>query len=286
MLGDAAVPEPAFRALRVRVLHRFARLGYRHGLGVHIHLEMDAALVSRIRAGHGIPGAHTAVIVAAGRVGNQVVIPVGAVRIGGCLFEPDVVAAGMIQYEVEIDADIPGLRFRNQVLQVVFRAQFRTDGSIIVHIVAVVRHGLVDRREPERGGSDAVEIIEVLRDAADVAPAVTVAVGETIDVDLVGDTRELLRGSLVSPGLIRSAGNVRPVRPRLDLGACGQQQGRQDQCRNREKPFHTRTIVTFKDNEKNYHYQIRCPGLLSRPGHRMHIGNSYLTTVIFSVSKL
>ena len=142
--------------------------------------------------GKGVPAAHAAVVIAAGRVGEHIIVAVRAGRVGAGLGKPPVAAAGMVQHVIHINADSLGFRLGNQVLEVGFGTELRVDGGIIRHVVAVVGHRRLHRRQPQGAHAQALEIVQVLGHAFEVAPAVAVGIGEAVHVDLVGDVGEVL----------------------------------------------------------------------------------------------
>ena len=75
---------------------------------------------------------------------------------------------------------------RDERVEVGKGAEERVDVLVVADVVAVVVHRrAVDRREPQHVDAEPLEVVEVRRDAGDVAHAVAVAVGERARVDLV-----------------------------------------------------------------------------------------------------
>ena len=120
-------------------------------------------------------------------VGEDIVAAVRTVLVVAGRFEPGMVAAGVVQHIVHVDADAFLSGLVDQLLEVGFRAEPGIDDVVVDDIVAVVGHGGLDRREPEGAHAQALEVIQMLGDALEIAPAVPVGVGEAVDVDLVGD---------------------------------------------------------------------------------------------------
>ena len=235
--GVVLVDEPLDRSVGIAALGRTRRLrNGQLGLGGirNVELEMQQSVIADISAGNRIPGAHTAGRGFSRLAGEYIVIVVLAGRIGDRGPEPAVVLAAVVEHEIEVNADILRLGLVNQIFQVRFGAKFTADGIVVVYVVSVVRHRFVDRREPQGCGADAVEVVEVIGDTADVAPAVAVAVGETVDIQLIGDARKFLLGSLLPPGIVRRGVVVRYDR----IGARGEQQHGAQQCENLGKSFH------------------------------------------------
>ena len=167
-----------------------------------------------------LAGTHVGV----GIFGEHVIIAVRAGRVGAGLLEPGILVAGMVQHVVHVDVDALGLRLVDQVLEIGFRAEFRVDGGVVRHVVAVVRAASLDGRKPQRGHAQRLEVVEVLRHALEVAPAVSVGVGEAVDVELVGDIGEIValldgRGGPVAASGDLPAGRAGEKRQPEDQGA-------------------------------------------------------------------
>ena len=70
-----------------------------------------------------------------------------------------------------------------ELLEVVQGAVGRMDVGVIGDVVAVVaQRRRIERQQPERGDAEVLEVIELADQAAEVADAVAVAVGEGADV--------------------------------------------------------------------------------------------------------
>lgn len=95
------------------------------------------------------------------------------------LDEPRVLVARVVHHEVHHDPDAPLVRLGQQQVELVERAEQRIDVLVVGDVVAVVvlRRG-VDRREPDHVDSEIGEVAEPRADAAEVADAVAVRVGE------------------------------------------------------------------------------------------------------------
>ena len=106
-------------------------------------------------------------------------------RLGG--EEPGVVLARVVQHVVQVNLDVPVVRLRQQAVQVGQRAQARVDGGVVRHVIAVVGHGGVDGREPQGADAQLLQVVQLVGQAAQVAPAVAVAVCKGVDQQLVGD---------------------------------------------------------------------------------------------------
>ena len=109
--------------------------------------------------------------------------------------EPGMGDAGMVQGEIQDQADAPGVAAVNQPLQVLQGAELRIDGIIILHVIPVIGRGGKDRRQPDpldpqvrfRLRIPVVQVIQAVQNAGQVAGAVPVAVGEGPGEDFVED---------------------------------------------------------------------------------------------------
>ena len=84
------------------------------------------------------------------------------------------------------------MRLLDEVLEISLGAVTGIDRFVVLHVVAVVTLGRLHRREPERGHAERVEVVQALRKAVKVAPAVAVGVLETKHVHLIGQARMLV----------------------------------------------------------------------------------------------
>src|SRR6185436_18536644 len=109
---------------------------------------------------------------------------VGVVRSSQTRIGP--VVAGMVDHHVEDDAQrmglpvlLVGVSGGHEVDQVLLGAEARIDAEVVVDVVTVVGAGIVleDRREPDGGAAEPGDVVEVPRDAADLAAVEVVGRG-------------------------------------------------------------------------------------------------------------
>src|SRR6478735_9254916 len=125
------------------------------------------------------------------------------------LAEPGVLDRGVAGDQVEQDAKAAFVRRGDELVEVVERTELGVDSCVVRNVVAEVREGGgVDRRQPEGVDSEPDEVVEALRDSAQVADPVSVGVLERTRVDLVDD-------SMVPP-----AHGRRGYDPRTGPGPC------------------------------------------------------------------
>ena len=68
------------------------------------------------------------------------------------------------------------------------RAVRRVDAAVVGDVVTLVAHRRgIEGEQPDRGDAEILQVVEVLREADEVADAVAVAVGEGAHVQLVDD---------------------------------------------------------------------------------------------------
>ena len=92
----------------------------------------------------------------------------------------------MVDDEVHHQLHVPRVQLRDQLVELLERAEERVDVVVVGDVVAVVGHRrAVDRAQPDDVDAEQLEMVEVVQDPAEVADAVTVAVGEAARVDLV-----------------------------------------------------------------------------------------------------
>ena len=104
------------------------------------------------------------------------------------LAEPRVLDRGVRGDEVEQQLQAAVVSLSDELVEVVHRPEDGIDRGVVRDVVAEVgeRRG-VDRREPERVHAEIDEVVETLRDPAQVADPVAVRVLERARVDLVDD---------------------------------------------------------------------------------------------------
>jgi hypothetical protein len=100
--------------------------------------------------------------------------------------EPGVLVRGVRGHEVQQHPDAPAAGGFDQRREVVHGAVARIDGVIVAHVVPGVTH----RRGEARGEPDGVraqprQVLQPGLDAAEIADAVAIAVGEALRIDLV-----------------------------------------------------------------------------------------------------
>jgi hypothetical protein len=95
---------------------------------------------------------------------------------------------GVIQHEVQDDADVPFVGCGEEGFEVVQCAVFRGDVAVVRDVVAAVPvWGGEMRREPNGVHAEVFEVVEFFGDALEVADAVAVPIGKGARVDLVED---------------------------------------------------------------------------------------------------
>ena len=130
-------------------------------------------------------------------------------------------------------ADAALVRLVDEAIEVLERAVARMDALVVGDVVAVVaQRRRVEGQQPERVDAEALQVVELLGQAGEVADAVAVAVEEGADVRLVDDgvlVPERIT-SLTIGGLATEREDVRDPR-RADRG--GRSSTRRATCRSR-----------------------------------------------------
>src|SRR5581483_9581440 len=100
--------------------------------------------------------------------------------------EPRVCVGGVVDDEVDQDADAAALGLVHELDEVARRAEARVDGVEVGDVVAVVAAGRgLERREPDRVDPEALDVVEAAGEAFEVAAAVAVRIHERLDVEAV-----------------------------------------------------------------------------------------------------
>jgi hypothetical protein len=85
----------------------------------------------------------------------------------------------VIDDEVHHQLHVPRVQPRDQLVELLERAEERVDVVVVGDVVAVVGHRrAVDRTQPDDVDTEQLEIVQVVQDSAEVTDAVTVAIGE------------------------------------------------------------------------------------------------------------
>ena len=104
------------------------------------------------------------------------------------LLEPGVLVRGVVDDELGDDADAALVRRLDERLEVVERAVGRVDPAVVRDVVAVVtQRRRIERHHPDRRGAQLLDVVELLRDADEIADAVVGGIEEALDVQLVDD---------------------------------------------------------------------------------------------------
>ena len=121
-------------------------------------------------------------------LGPAVPVAVRRLRVAACVVEPRVLVGGVVEHQVDEDADAAVGCCPYQLDEVADRAEPRVDAVEVGDVVAVVaaRRG-VERQQPQAGHAQAGQVVDPLGQPLQVADAVAVAVGERLDVDAVDD---------------------------------------------------------------------------------------------------
>ena len=118
------------------------------------------------------------VVVALGRAGR------GAPR----RLEPGVGVGGVIENQLGDDPQVTPVRLAHEGAELRPRAVLRVDVAVVGDVVAVVApRGGVERQQPQCVDAEVLDVVELARQAGEVAAAVVVAVEEGADVHLVDD---------------------------------------------------------------------------------------------------
>ena len=123
--------------------------------------------------------------------------------------EPFMLVGGVIDDEIDDDANAALLAAMGELDEVAERAVARIDAVIVRDVVAIVLAGRgLKRHQPDRGDAEPVKIIEPAQQALEIADAVAVgvhigadrqAIDDTVLVPEVGDhDRMLLRATPIS----------------------------------------------------------------------------------------
>ena len=92
----------------------------------------------------------------------------------------------VIRHEVENDFDVVRFGLRDEIVEIGQRAVHRIDRFVVRNVVAEIDLRRREaRRDPDRIDAKVLQIVELRRDAFQIADAVAVAVGKAPRIDLV-----------------------------------------------------------------------------------------------------
>src|SRR5690554_1376683 len=119
-------------------------------------------------------------------VGPHVPVGLGVVAALSALAEPRVLGRGVAEHLVDHHPDPERVRALEQGVEVGHGAEHRVDVAVVGDVVAEVVHGRAEeRRDPDRVGAQAGDVVHAFDDARQVADAIAVGIHEAARVDLV-----------------------------------------------------------------------------------------------------
>jgi hypothetical protein len=116
------------------------------------------------------------------------IAPDGAfLGVAGAL-EPGVLVGGVVDDELDQNADAAIVRRFNERAEVVHRAEGGVDVAIVADVVAVVAHRRrEERQDPQARYAEVFDVVELRRQPREIADTVVVCVEKRFDVHLVDD---------------------------------------------------------------------------------------------------
>ncbi len=201
-----------------------------------LHLRSDGGILV-IEIGHLIPEDAEVVRAAAiavparprrTRVGPEIPVAQQGIGVSG-LLEPGMLRGGVVEHQVNNDADAPRVRRFHQRPEILQRAVFGVHVVVIHHVIAVIAGRRIDGHEPDAGDAEVVggmgiaivEVVELLNETLKVADTIAIAIIKTADENLVED-------GIVPPGIAAGAARQRAIerdgRNRLRLARRGGQE--------------------------------------------------------------
>ena len=94
----------------------------------------------------------------------------------------------VVDHQIHDDADAPRMRLTKQLVKVLHRAEFRSNGAVIADVVSAVHAGiLVNGVEPDDIRAQLMNVIELFRYAAQIADTVAVGVHKALGINLIND---------------------------------------------------------------------------------------------------
>src|SRR4029078_437396 len=122
------------------------------------------------------------------RVGPDVEVAVARIARAERVDEPRVAVAGVVGDEVQQHADPARARLRDELVEILERAEVGVHALVVADVVAPVVVGRGERRvEPDAVDPEPLEMVQARGDAAQGADPVAVGIAERPGVDLVED---------------------------------------------------------------------------------------------------
>ena len=110
------------------------------------------------------------------------------ILVGSGFLEPRMLRRRVVDHQIHDDADAPRMRLTEQLVKVLHRAEFRSDGAVIADVVSAVHAGiLVNGVEPDDIRAQLMDVIELFRHAAQIADTVAVGVHKALGINLIND---------------------------------------------------------------------------------------------------
>ena len=100
-------------------------------------------------------------------------------------------ARGVVQDQIDEHANVVLMGRGGESLEVFVRPVVPLDSIVVGDVVAVIARRLGHRHEPHAIGTEPCDVVELLREAAQVADPIAVAVVKRTDENFVADVRSL-----------------------------------------------------------------------------------------------
>ena len=168
--------------------------------------------------------------------------------------EPRMRIGGVVEHQVQQDADAALMAFRQQRLVILHRPEGGIDGVVVIHVVLVVGGRRVHGGQPELVEAHARDIVQLAADPVQIADPVPVRVAERVREDLVGSPEEIVADDrfqvLVEGDHLNGGAGGCPLAARAPHGALD---GGQQRAQTQEVP----PCEVFHDRPP-YHRALHC----------------------------
>src|SRR2546428_1894077 len=123
--------------------------------------------------------------VVGGRRRPAIPTAMGRRRVPQSFLEPRMLARGVVQYEIDEHTNVMLVRRGDERLEVIVRPIVRLDLVVVGDVVAVIARRFRHGHQPDAVGAEPGDVVELLRETAQIADAVAVAVVKRADEYLV-----------------------------------------------------------------------------------------------------